>query len=68
MQEKALLITADYSSADDQRAESLLNFFGVRYLKRRVTALGPPENKSVEKYRLVCSVQAFARVVGDLQN
>ena len=68
MQEKALLLTADYPSADDQRAESLLNFFGVRYLKRRVTALGPPENKSVEKYRLVCSVQAFARVVGGLQN
>jgi hypothetical protein len=68
MQEKALLLTADYPSADDQRAERLLNFFGVRYLKRRVTELGLPENKSAEKYRLVCSVQAFARVVGDLQN
>jgi hypothetical protein len=68
MQEKALLLTADYSSADDQRAERLLNFFGVRYLKRRVTELGLPENKSVEKYRLVCSVQAFARVMGDLRN
>jgi hypothetical protein len=68
MQEKALLLTADYPSADDQRAERLLNFFGVRYLKRRATELGLPENKSAEKYRLVCSVQAFARVVGDLQN
>ena len=68
MQEKALLLTADYPSADDQRAERLLNFFGVRYLKRRVTELGLPDNKSAEKYRLVCSVQAFARVVGDLQN
>jgi hypothetical protein len=68
MQEKALLLAADYPSADDQRAERLLNFFGVRYLKRRATEVGLPENKSAEKYRLVCSVQAFARLVGDLQN
>jgi len=68
MQENAVLLTADYPSADDQRAERLLNFFGVRYLKRRATELGLPENKSAEKYRLVCSVQAFARLVGDLQN
>jgi hypothetical protein len=68
MQEKALLLTADYPSADDQRAESLLNFFGVRYLKRRATELGLPENKTAEKYRLVCSAQAFARVMENLQN
>ena len=68
MQEKALLLTADYASADDQKAERLLNFFGVRYLKQRATELGLPENKSAEKYRLVCSAQAFARLVGDLQN
>src|SRR6266496_2865771 len=68
MQEKALLLTADYPSADDQRAERVLNFFGVHYLKRRATELGLPENKSAEKCRLVCSVQAFARVVGNLQN
>jgi hypothetical protein len=68
MQEKALLLTADYPSADDERAERVLNFFGVRYLKRRATELGLPENKFAEKCRLVCSVQAFARVVGDLQN
>jgi hypothetical protein len=68
MQEKALLLTADYPSADDQRAERLLNFFGVYYLKRRATEVGLPENKSAEKYRLVCSVQAFARLVGGLQN
>jgi hypothetical protein len=68
MQEKALLITVDYPSADDQRAERLLNFFGVHYLKRRATDLGLPESESAEKYRLVCSAQAFARVVGDLQN
>jgi hypothetical protein len=68
MQEKALLLTADYPSADDLRAERLLNFFGVPYLKRRAIEVGPPENKSAEKYRLVCSVQSFARLVGDLQN
>jgi hypothetical protein len=68
MQEKALLLTADYPSADDERAERVLNFFGVRYLKQRATEPGLPENKSAEKCRLVCSVQAFARVVGDLQN
>jgi hypothetical protein len=68
MQEKALLLTADYPSADDQRAERVLNFFGVHYLKRRATELGLPENKSAEKYRLVCAVQAFTRAVGDLQN
>jgi len=68
MQEKALLLTADYPSADDLRAERLLNFFGVPYLKRRAIGVGPPENKSAEKYRLVCSVQSFARLVGDLQN
>src|SRR5205823_6084804 len=68
MQEKALLLTAAYPSTDDQRAERLLDFFGVHYLKRRATELGLPENKSAGKYRLVCSAQGFARVVGDLQN
>ena len=68
MQEKALLLTADYPSADDQRAERLLEFFGVRYLKRRAAELGLPENKSAEKYRLVCSAHSFARVMGNLQN
>src|SRR5947199_8699929 len=68
MQEKALLLPAAYPSADDQRAERLLDFFGVHYLKRRATELGLPENKSAGKYRLVCSAQGFARVVGDLQN
>ena len=66
MQEKALLLTADYPSADDQRAERLLEFFGVRYLKRRAAEFGLAENKSAEKYRLVCAAQAFARVDGRL--
>jgi hypothetical protein len=68
MQEKALLLTADYPSADDHRAERLLEFFGVRCQKRRAAAFALPENKSAEGYRLVCSAQAFARVMGDLQN
>jgi hypothetical protein len=68
MQEKALLLTADYPSADDQRAERLLEFFGVRYLKRRAAELGLAENKSAEKCRLVCSAQSFARVMGNLPN
>jgi hypothetical protein len=69
MQEKALLLTADCPSTDDHRAERLLEFFGVRCVNRRATELpGLPENKSAEKYRLVCAAQALARVVGDLQN
>jgi hypothetical protein len=68
MQEQALLLTADYPSADDQRAERLLEFFGVRYLKRRAAELGLPEKKSTEKCRLVCSAQSFARLMGNLQN
>ena len=68
MQEKALLLIGDYPSADDHRVERLLQFFGVRYLKRRATELELPENKSTEKYRLVCAAQAFARLMGDLQN
>jgi hypothetical protein len=68
MQEKALLLTADYPSTEDHRVERLLEFFGVRCVKRRATELlGLPENKSAEKYRLVCAAQAFARVMGDLQ-
>ena len=68
MQEKALLLTADYPSADDHRAERLLEFFGVRCQKRRATEFGVSENKSAERYRLVCSAQAFARVMGAMQS
>jgi hypothetical protein len=68
MQEKALLLTADYPSADDHRAEKLLEFFGVRYLKRRATEFAPPKNEFAEGHRLVCSAQTFARIMGDLQN
>ena len=68
MQEKALLLRADYPSSDDHRAERLLEFFGVRCQKRRTIEFGLQENECVERYRLVCSAQAFARVVRDLQN
>ena len=68
MQEKALLLTADYPVVDDHRAERLLQFFGVRCQKRRTSEFALPGNECVERYRLVCSAQAFARVVRDLQN
>jgi len=68
MQEKALLLTADYPVVDDHRAERLLEFFGVRCQKRRTSEFALPGNECVERYRLVCSAQAFARVVRDLQN
>ncbi|HEY4270916.1 MAG TPA: hypothetical protein VGM65_02850 [Candidatus Udaeobacter sp.] len=68
MQEKALFLTADYPSADDHRAERLLDFFGVGYLKQRASEFALPENEFAEGYRLVCSAQAFGRVMGDLQN
>jgi hypothetical protein len=67
MQEKALLLTADYPSTDDHRAERLLEFFGVRCQKRRTTEFALTENGYAERYRLVCSAQAFARVMGDLR-
>jgi hypothetical protein len=68
VQEKAVLLTADYPSADDHRAERLLDFFGVRCQKRRAPEFGLVENESSEQYRLVCAAEAFARVLGDLQN
>jgi hypothetical protein len=68
MKEKALLLTADYPVVDDHRAERLLEFFGVRCQKRRASEFALPGNECVERYRLVCSAQAFARVVRDLQN
>jgi hypothetical protein len=68
MQEKALLLTADYPSTDDHRAERLLEFFGVACQKLPATEFGLPETDSAERYRLVCAAQAFARVMGELQN
>jgi hypothetical protein len=68
MQEKALLLIADYPSSDDHRAERLLEFFGVPCQKRRTTELRLPATDSTEGYRLVCAAQAFARVMGELKN
>jgi hypothetical protein len=68
MQEKALLLTADYPSGDDHRAERLLEFFGVPCQKLRATEFGLKETDSAERYRIVCAAKAFARVIGELQN
>ena len=67
MQEKALLLTADYPLVDDHKAKRLLEFFGVPCQTRRATEFGQLETKPAEKYRVVCSAQAFARAVEDLQ-
>jgi hypothetical protein len=71
MQEKALLLTGDRSSAADRRAERLLEFFGVPYQRQSATDFRLPESSPAGKntsYRLVCAAQTFARVMGDLQN
>src|SRR4030095_7076630 len=68
MQEKALLLIADYPSGDDHRAERLLEFFGVPCQRRHTTELSLPATDSAEGYRLVCAAEAFARVMGELQN
>lgn len=68
MQEKALLLRADYPSSDDHRAERLLEFFGVPCEKRRISELKLPATDLAEGYRLVCAAQAFAHVMGELQN
>jgi hypothetical protein len=68
MQEKALLLIADYPSSDDHRAERLLEFFGVPCQRRHATELRLPATDSTEGYRLVCTAQAFARAMGELKN
>ena len=68
MQEKALLLTGDYSSSDDRRAERLLEFFGVRYEKRRVTEFALGEPNSGKKHRLMCAAQTFSHLAKGLRN
>lgn len=69
MQEKALLLTGDYISKDDRRAERLLEFFGVPYENRRLSEFaGVEETSSAEKYRLICAAPAFTRVMPYLRN
>lgn len=68
MQEEALLLTGDYPSRDDRRVERLLEFFGVRYEKRRVTEFALGEPTSGKKHRLMCAAQTFSRLTEGLQN
>jgi hypothetical protein len=71
MLEKALLLIADYPSSDDRRAQRLLEFFGVPYQRQSATDFRLTENSTAARntsYRLVCGAQAFARLIGDLQN
>jgi hypothetical protein len=68
MQETALLLTGDYPSTDDRRAEKLLDFFGVAYQRRRVTEFGSAETSPGKKYRLMCAAQTFAHLTEKLQN
>jgi hypothetical protein len=66
MQEKALLLTGDYPSRDDHRAERLLEFFGVPYQKRRVTEFGSPKTSPSKKHRLMCAARTFFQLHGKL--
>jgi hypothetical protein len=68
MQERALLLIADYPSSDDHRAERLLEWFGVPCQRRHTTELRLSAPNSAQGYRLVCATEAFARVIGELQN
>jgi hypothetical protein len=70
MQEKALLLTGDRSSAADRRAERLLKFFGVPYQRQSATDFRLSESSSMtnnSNYRLVCAARTFAQVMGELQ-
>jgi hypothetical protein len=68
MQEEALLVTGDYPSRDDRRAERLLEFFGVPYQKRRTAEFDLAETISTKKYRLVCAAKTFSHLTEKLQN
>jgi hypothetical protein len=63
MQEQTLLLTGDYPSSDDHRAERLLEFFGVAYQKRRATDFGLPETSSGKRCRVVCAAQTFSHLL-----
>src|ERR1044072_5440294 len=67
--EKALLVTADSSPSDDQRAGRLLEFFGVACESCDVKDFISLLSKPVEDgYRVVCAAQTFASVIGELQS
>lgn len=69
MLEKALLLTVDSSSSDDQRAGRLLEFFGVAFewceVKDFISCLSNPIEGG---YRIVCAAQTFVSVMGELQS
>jgi hypothetical protein len=66
--EKALLLTGDYPSPDDWRAERFLEFFGVPYEKQRVTDFGLAEPVSGKRHRLMCAAQTFSHLTEKLRN
>jgi hypothetical protein len=68
MRKTALLLTGDYPSRDDRRAERLLEFFGVPYQKQRATEFGSAETSPGKKYRLMCAAQTFSYLTEKLQN
>jgi hypothetical protein len=71
MLEKALLLTSDSSSNDDERAERLLEFFGVPFQKQSMKDFRLPLNGlagSNVSYRLVCAAQTFASMIGGLRS
>ena len=71
MLEKALLLTDDYSLADDRRAGRLLDFFGVPYEKQSATEFRLSESPSAGEntnYRIVCAAQTFRYVRRQLQD
>ncbi len=71
MLEKALLLTGDSSSSDDERAGRLLEFFGVPFQRQSIKDFRLPVNGSAGSnvsYRLVCAAQTFASVIGELRN
>ena len=71
MLEKALLLTGDPSSSDDERAERLLEFFGVSFQRQSTKDFKLLTSSPIAgniSYRLVCAAQTFASVIGELQN
>ena len=71
MLEKALLLTGDSSSSDDERAGRLLGFFGAPFQKENVKDFRRSLNSAADSdvsYRLVCAAQTFASVIGELRN
>jgi hypothetical protein len=70
MLENALLLTDNPSSTEDAKAKSLLEFFGVpfqRWSSKEFIRLANSPVRSNTSYRLVCSADSFAVVIGELK-